>query len=71
MFEEKKVHFGGKADDAGKRLIDLIMLTIKDIDKERNGYVTSAELDDILKLYCPERLGNRELSAILKKFSSI
>jgi hypothetical protein len=49
----------------------LVMLTIKDIDKERNGYVTSAELDDILKLYCPDRLGNRDLTPILNKFCSI
>lgn len=27
-----------------------IMKSIKDIDKEHNGYVTITELDDILKL---------------------
>ncbi len=31
------------------KLVD-IMRAIKDIDKEHNGYVTSTELDDILKL---------------------
>jgi hypothetical protein len=75
MYEEKNVHVGAKAgsaeDGGGKSLIDLVMLTIKDIDKERNGYVTSAELDDILKLYCPDRLGNRDLTPILNKFCSI
>ena len=29
-----------------------IMKSIKDIDKEHNGYVTSTELDDIIKLFC-------------------
>ena len=28
-----------------------IMLTIREIDKDHNGYVTRTELDDILKLY--------------------
>lgn len=28
-----------------------IMTTIKEIDKDHNGYVTSTELDDILKLF--------------------
>jgi Ca2+-binding EF-hand superfamily protein len=27
------------------------MLTIKQIDKDHNGYVTRNELDDILKMY--------------------
>ena len=35
-----------------KSLVD-IMRAIKDIDKEHNGYVTSTELDDILKVFNP------------------
>lgn len=31
------------------KLVD-IMRSIKEIDKEHNGYVTSTELDDILKI---------------------
>ncbi len=30
------------------------MRSIKQIDKDNNGYVTSTELDDILKLTFPE-----------------
>jgi len=33
-----------------KKLLE-VMKAIKDIDKENNGYVTSTELDDILKMY--------------------
>lgn len=48
-----------------------IMKTVNEIDKDHNGYVTATELDDILKLYYPETLSNRELVPIIKKFSSI
>ena len=47
------------------------MGTIKEIDKDHNGYVTATELDDILKLYYPETLNDRELIPHIKKFSSI
>lgn len=47
------------------------MKTVNEIDKDHNGYVTATELDDILKLYYPETLSNRELVPIIKKFSSI
>jgi hypothetical protein len=46
------------------------MRTIGEIDKDRNGYVTVVELDDILKLYY-EQLVSRELTPIIKKFSSL
>ena len=74
MCEEKKVHAGTKTSsdgDGGRSLLDLVMLTIKDIDKFRNGYVTTNELDDILKHYCPGRLGDKDLAPIFNKFSSI
>mmetsp|Transcript_37012 Transcript_37012/g.56752 ORF Transcript_37012/g.56752 Transcript_37012/m.56752 type:complete len:169 (+) Transcript_37012:1449-1955(+) len=48
-----------------------IMLLIKQIDKDHNGYVTSTELDDILKLKYPKELKNKDLIPILTQFSSI
>jgi len=48
-----------------------IMRTILEIDKERNGYVTHSELDDILKLYYPAKLEHVDLLPLIKKFSSI
>ena len=48
-----------------------IMRTINEIDKDHNGYVTATELDDILKLYYPDALNDRELVPHIKKFSSI
>ena len=33
-----------------------IVLTIKEIDKDHNGFVTSTELDDIIKLYYRKEL---------------
>ena len=47
------------------------MRTINEIDKDHNGYVTATELDDILKLYYPDTLNDRELVPLIKKFSSI
>jgi hypothetical protein len=47
------------------------MKTIGSIDKDRNGYVTATELDDILKLYYPEALEPRTILPLIKKFSSI
>lgn len=43
------------------------MLTINQIDKEHNGYVTSTELEDILKISLP-LLANRQLKPIFKDF---
>lgn len=73
MYEEKRVYTGTQTSldgDGARSLIELVMLTIKDIDKSRNGFVTTTELDDILKHYCPERLGDKDLMPILNKFSS-
>ncbi len=44
---------------------------IKEIDKDHNGFVTSTELDDILKLTFREELENRDLKEIIKKYSSL
>lgn len=45
-----------------------IMRTILEIDKDRNGYVTSSELDDIFKLYYPKQLEHMELLPLIKRF---
>ena len=47
-----------------------IMRSIKEIDREHNGYVTSTELDDIIKIYYKE-LENKSLKQIFRPFSSI
>ena len=44
---------------------------IKEIDASHNGYVTSTELDDIIKLNYKEELGNRDLTHIIRKYCSI
>jgi len=48
-----------------------IMLQIHEIDKDRNGYVTRNELDDILKLNYEKELGDKNLLPFITKFSSI
>lgn len=47
------------------------MKSIKDIDKEHNGYVTITELDDILKIYYKKELTDKNLKEIFKPFASI
>ena len=51
--------------------LEHIMLLVRQIDQFHNGYVTKTELDDIIKLTYPDQLGDRDLSGIIKKFSSI
>ena len=46
------------------------MAMIQEIDKDQNGYVTSTELDDILKIIYPKDLGDKNLKHILKPFCS-
>lgn len=48
-----------------------VMFTIRQIDKEHNGYVTRNELEDILKMYMKESLDHYNLAPILNQFSSI
>lgn len=48
-----------------------IIRTIKEIDKQHNGFVTVTELDDILKIQYKEELGERELKPIMRKYASI
>ena len=52
------------------KLVD-IMRAIKDIDKEHNGYVTSTELDDILKVSYKRELTEKNLKNIFKPYASI
>jgi len=47
-----------------------IMMSIKEIDKDHNGYITRVELDDIMKLHYKE-LSYRNISPLINKFSSI
>lgn len=47
-----------------------IMSMIYEIDKDANGYVTSTEIDDILKILYPNEFGNKKLKNILKPFCS-
>lgn len=47
-----------------------IMRTIKQIDRDNNGYVTTTELDDILKLNFPQ-LENRKIKAMMREYESI
>ena len=48
-----------------------IMRNIKEIDKDNNGYVTSTELDDIIKLHNHRDLYTKDLRSIIKPFASI
>jgi len=51
--------------------MDAVMRTIKEIDKDHNGYVTRTELDDILKMYYPPELDEKDMNPIIKRFGSI
>jgi uncharacterized membrane protein YkoI len=55
---------------SNNKLVD-IMRAIKEIDKEHNGYVTSTELDDILKLTYKQELANKNLKVLFKPYASI
>ena len=47
------------------------MSTVKQIDKDHNGYVTRNELDDIIKTNYQMELEDKNISHILNKFGSI
>ena len=44
---------------------------IKEIDRQRNGFVTKTELDDIIKVLFEKELKDRDLSEIIKPYQSI
>lgn len=50
--------------------IAFILKSIKDIDQDNNGYVTTTELEDILKLHYP-LLKEKNLKKMFKPFASI
>jgi hypothetical protein len=55
----------------GRNKIKEIVRTIYEIDKQHNGFVTTTELDDILKMNYKEELGNKDLRLIMRKYASI
>jgi hypothetical protein len=48
-----------------------IIRTIYQIDKQHNGYVTTTELDDILKLNYKDELADKDTRLIMRKYASI
>lgn len=56
---------------AANNKIDSIMTVIREIDKDRNGYVTNNELTDIIKMIYPKELKAAILTPIIKKFASV
>ncbi len=48
-----------------------IVKTIYEIDKQRNGFITTTELDDILKLNYKEELAGKDLRLMMRKYASI
>ena len=56
---------------AAENKIDSIMNVIREIDKDRNGYVTNNELTDIIKMIYPKELKAAILTPIIKKFASV
>lgn len=50
--------------------LPLIFKSIKDIDQDNNGYVTTTELEDIIRIHYPE-LRNKNLKKAFKPYASI
>lgn len=48
-----------------------VMLMIKQIDRDHNGYVTANELDDIVKIVYADSLKTKDIIPIMTKFCSI
>jgi Ca2+-binding EF-hand superfamily protein len=48
-----------------------IVRTIYEIDRQHNGFITTTELDDILKINYPQELGDKDLKLIMRKYASI
>ena len=53
-----------------KNLLIKIMQTIRTIDRDKNGFVTNQELEDILKLFYKEQLDKYDLKPAFKSFAS-
>ena len=48
-----------------------VVRPIYEIDKQRNGFITTTELDDILKLNYKNELENKDLKLMMRKYASI
>lgn len=48
-----------------------VMTMIRYIDKEKNGCVTTSEMDDILKEVYPDQFRGRDYKQVLKAFTAI
>jgi Ca2+-binding EF-hand superfamily protein len=48
-----------------------VMLVIKQIDRDHNGYITRNEMDDILKMTYREEFLDKNLYSIINKFGSL
>ena len=48
-----------------------IWKSIKQIDKDSNGFVTAEELEEIVKEHFPVELDGKSLIRYLRKFSSV
>ena len=46
-----------------------VMQTIRTIDKDKNGFVTDQELEDILKLHYPDKLDKYNIKPVLQQFA--
>lgn len=51
--------------------ISQVWSLIRSIDKDRNGFVTITELDDIFKIVYEKELADKNLIPILKPFCSL
>jgi Ca2+-binding EF-hand superfamily protein len=47
------------------------MQKIREIDRDHNGYVTSTELEDIMRLTFPKELQGKNIQKIIRKYASI
>ena len=48
-----------------------INFAIREIDPERNGYVTNQELDDIIRINYSKQMEGKHLFEFVKQFSSV
>lgn len=50
--------------------LDTLMEMIREIDRDHNGYVTSTEMEDMLKIIYPVDLANKNFRNLLKPYCS-
>ena len=44
--------------------------TIRQIDRDHNGYITNQEMEDIIKMYYPKELGDVVIEPHIHKYTS-